>query len=240
MPRSPLQDSDIAGFRRQAADAAMHLFAEQGYQAVTMRALGAALGVSAMTAYRYMAGKEELFALVRAEAFRRFAERLEAALAEAPRGRADDARARLDRLKQAYIAFAVDQPDAYRIMFELRQPAGADSPELAGESRRAFAALHRTVAEAVAEGVLHGDALTVAHLLWASTHGLVSLHLAGKLAMGRSLAQLAAIEHELVAFQDPATAPAPKRIARQASTSTSTSTSPSTRPRTTTTRSTRS
>ena len=249
MPRSPLQDSDIAGFRRQAADAAMHLFAEQGYQAVTMRALGAALGVSAMTAYRYMTGKEELFALVRAEAFRRFADRLEEALARGPRGRAsasaaDEARARLDRLKHAYIAFAVEQPDAYRIMFELRQPAGADSPELAGESKRAFAALHRTVAEAVAEGVLHGDPLTVAHLLWASTHGLVSLHLAGKLAMGRSLAQLAAVEHELRAFQDPSTAPtAPAAPSRRAprkpstSTSTSTSTNTSTRP---TTRSTRS
>jgi AcrR family transcriptional regulator len=197
MPRARLQETQIADFRRQAADAAMHLFAEQGYEAVTMRALGAALGVSAMTPYRYLAGKEELFALVRTEAFRRFADRLEAALA---RGRGD-ALARLERLKHAYVGFALEQPDAYRIMFELRQPETALPSELVAESKRAFGALHQTVAEAIEEGSLEGDALTVAHLLWAGTHGLVSLHLAGKLTAGRTLPELAAVSHELVAFR---------------------------------------
>ena len=57
MPRAALQQDEISAFRRKAADAAMHLFATYGYDAVTMRAVGDALGVSAMTAYRYMAGK---------------------------------------------------------------------------------------------------------------------------------------------------------------------------------------
>src|SRR5688572_30473968 len=159
-----------------------------------MRAVAEALGVSAMTPYRYLAGKEELFALVRAEAFRRFAEALEAALV-----RGGDPLARLRRLKQAYVAFALAEPDAYRIMFELRQPDPLHA-ELAAQSKRAFGALHRTVAEAVTAGDLEGDALTLAHLLWASTHGLVSLHLAGKLA-GRTIAQLADEDHELPALR---------------------------------------
>jgi AcrR family transcriptional regulator len=193
VPRAALAADDIAAFRRRAAEAAMHLFAERGGGAVTMRAVAAALGVSAMTPYRYLAGMDELFALVRAEAFRRFADRLEAALA----GKGD-AIARLLRLKRAYIAFGVDEPDAYRIMFEVRSPAAAaEPPEVARESRRAFACLHRTVAEAVLAGQLVGDPLTIAHLAWASSHGLVSLHLAGRLGNGRSLAALAAIDHEL-------------------------------------------
>jgi AcrR family transcriptional regulator len=196
MPRAALSRTEIAAFRKRAADAAMHLFVAQGYEAVTMRALAAALGVSAMTPYRYVDGKEALFALVRAEAFRRFADCLEAALP----GRGD-ALARLRRLKQAYIAFALEQPDAYRIMFELRQPDAAEHPELLAESRRAFGALVRTVAEAVAAGRLAGDPLTIAHLLWADTHGLVSLHLAGKLTTGRDLARLATIDHEMAAFR---------------------------------------
>ena len=130
MPRAALRPDDIAAFRRRLADAATRLFAEHGYDGVTMRAVAAAVGVSAMTPYRYVAGKEELFALVRADAFRRFAERLEAALA---RGGGDPL-ARLRRLKRAYVRFAIDAPDAYRIMFELRQPDGAAvaSPELDG------------------------------------------------------------------------------------------------------------
>ena len=192
MARVALRPEDIAAFRRRAAAAAMHLFAAHGYEAVTMRSLAAALDCSAMTPYRYLAGgKRELYALVRAEAFRRFADRLEQALA-----RGGDVLARLRRLKKAYVQFALDEPDAYRIMFELRGD-DADLPELAHESRRAFACLHRTVAEAVADGELEGDPLSLAHLLWASTHGLVSLHLAGRLGMGRSVQQLAAIDHEL-------------------------------------------
>jgi len=195
VPRAALHPDDVAAFRRRLAGAAMHLFAELGYEGVTMRAVAAALDISAMTSYRYVGGKEELFALVRAEAFRRFADRLEASIE-----RAGDPIDRLRRLKRAYVRFAVDEPDAYRIMFELRQPserAARELPELAHESRRAFGCLHRCVADAVASGDLAGDPLTVAHLLWANTHGLVSLHLAGQLQMGRSLEQLAAIDHDL-------------------------------------------
>lgn len=174
----------------------MHLFAEQGYQAVTMRAVGAALEVSAMTPYRYFEDKEALFSTVRAEAFRRFADRLGGALL----GRGD-ALARLRRLKHAYIAFALEQPDAYRIMFELRQPEASRQPEVMVESRRGFGVLVSAVVEAVKTGDLEGDPLTIAHLLWAGAHGLVSLHLAGKLASGRTLAQLAAVEHEIEPFR---------------------------------------
>lgn len=194
MPRAALEPDVVLAFRRRVVDAAMHLFAEEGYAAVTMRGLGAALGVSAMTTYRYVAGKDELFAMVRAEAFRRFADQLEAALA-----RGGDAIARLRRLKQAYLAFAIDQPDAYRIMFEVRKPDDPDSAELSTEAKRAFGCLHRTVTVAVAAGQLHGDALTMARVLWASTHGLVSLYLAGRLDK-KTLHQLAAIDHELAAF----------------------------------------
>jgi AcrR family transcriptional regulator len=198
MPRLALTSDEILDFRRRATQAAMHLFAEQGYQAVTMRAVGAALEVSAMTPYRYFVDKEALFSAVRAEAFRRFADRLTAAL----QGRGD-AMARLRRLKQAYIEFALEQPDAYRIMFELRQPEASRQPEVVKESRRGFGALARAVAEAVAAGDLNGDFMTIAHLLWAGAHGLVSLHLAGKLVSGRTLVQLAAVDHELEPFRNP-------------------------------------
>jgi AcrR family transcriptional regulator len=147
-----------------------------------------------MTPYRYFAGKQALFALVRAEAFRRFADVLEAAI----RDRSGPLQ-RLRRLKRAYIGFALDERDAYRIMFELRQPDPADHPELVAESRRAFGVLHRTVRDAVEAGQLSGDPLLIAYVMWADTHGLVSLHLAGKLG-GRELKEVAAIDHELAAF----------------------------------------
>ena len=159
-----------------------------------MRALAAELGVSAMTPYRWLSGKEELFALVRTDAFTRFGDRLEAAL-----DAGGAAMTRLRRLARAYVQFALDDPDAYRIMFELSQveAPGDAAAALAAASKRAFAFLHDTVAACCEAGDLDGDPLTLAHLLWADTHGLVSLHLAGQLRMGRTLEQLLATEHHL-------------------------------------------
>lgn len=169
----------------------MKLFAEQGYAAVTMRSVAGALGCSPMTPYRYFANKEALLVAVRAEAFRRFADSQQAAAVDA------DPIARLLELKRAYIDFALAQPDAYRVMFELAQDAQVPDAELERESGRAFSYLYLATREAVEAGALDGDPLSLAHLFWANTHGLVMLHLAGKLAMGRTIDELAAIALEL-------------------------------------------
>jgi AcrR family transcriptional regulator len=163
----------------------MGLFAEHGYRGVSLRSLGRALGVSAMTPYRYFQNKEELFAMVRTEAFRRFAnaQRDAAAVVEEP----EEA---LRMLGRAYVSFALDEPDAYHIMFEpLQAPAGT-YPALEVEQARAFSYLYGAVEAMVAAGGMQGDPLQRAHFLWAQVHGLVSLHLAGKLVMGCSLEEL--------------------------------------------------
>ena len=46
MPRVALRPADIAAFRGRVVDAAIKLFARHGYDAVTMRALAAELGVA--------------------------------------------------------------------------------------------------------------------------------------------------------------------------------------------------
>ncbi|HUQ02409.1 MAG TPA: TetR/AcrR family transcriptional regulator [Kofleriaceae bacterium] len=222
MPRAALQQDDIAAFRARATAAATRLFAKHGYEGVTMRALADELGVSAMTSYRYLTGKDELFALVRAEAFRRFGDALAGSA-----GRITDATQRLLRLKRAYIQFALDHSDAYRIMFEIRTPSAAAAAAAAAgtaagatdadsdvdrESRRAFGFLHDAVRAAVDAHQLAGDALAIARLLWASTHGLVSLYLAGRLSL-RALEQLAAVDHELAGFRT-TTAPTPPSRSR--------------------------
>jgi AcrR family transcriptional regulator len=185
VPRAKLRPEEVEAFRAGAVAAATRLFAERGYDAVTMRSLAAELGCSPMTPYRYFENKDELFAAVKTEAFRRFADRQEAAAAAAA-----DVADKLRRLERAYVGFAVDEPEAYRIMFELRQAPARHSPRLEAEQRRAFTQLRRVAEEAVAAGLMQGDPLTVAHLLWAHVHGIVSLHLAGKLVVGRALEDL--------------------------------------------------
>jgi len=185
MPRSSLTEEQIAAFRGKAVEAATELFAAHGYRGVTLRSLAAELGVSPMTPYRYFENKEELFAMVRTEAFRRFADTQRDAAASS-----NDPGVALQVLGMAYVQFALDEPAAYRIMFELQQAPAGTYPELEREQARAFSYLHAAVQAAVDERLLEGDALSRAHMLWAKVHGLVSLHLAGKLEMGRSLQDL--------------------------------------------------
>jgi len=169
----------------RAVGAATELFAEHGYRGVTLRSVAAELGVSPMTPYRYFENKEELFAMVRTEAFRRFADAQRDA-AKGARGPAEE----LQALGAAYVEFALDEPDAYHIMFELRQAPAGTYPDLEQEQARSFSYLLAAVAGVIDAGFMGGEPLHQAHFLWAKVHGLISLHLAGKLEMGCSLGDL--------------------------------------------------
>lgn len=185
MSRAALSEGEILAFRRKTVEAATRLFAAQGYEAVTMRAIAAELGTSAMAPYRYFENKAEIFAMVRAEAYRRFADAQEAAFRSA-----EEPLVRLLSMRDAYVRFALGNPDQYRVMFELRQEPEEKYPALAEQSGRAFRWLEDAVGLAIAAGDMEGEATTVAHQLWASVHGLVTLELAGKLRLGKTLEEL--------------------------------------------------
>ena len=185
MPRAALSPVEITAFRERIREAAARLFAEAGYPAVTLRAIAADVGCSPMTPYRYFQSKEKIFAVVRAEAFRRFADAQERGI----RGITDPAEC-LRVLGRVYISFAKQDPQSYRLMFELGQAPMTDDEELAREGERAWRVMRDAVARALDAGVIVGDPDTVAHVFWASVHGLVSLSLAGKLQLGPTLDDL--------------------------------------------------
>jgi AcrR family transcriptional regulator len=181
----PLKDHEIAAYRERLTAAALALFGERGYEGVTLRAIAEALGCSPMTPYRYFADKDEIFAAVRAAAYDRFAAAQEAAVASS-----DDPIGRLSALGDAYVRFALEEPQAYRLMFGLSQPNPDAYPDLRRAELRAWAPLRASIAGAIEAGLLEGDPDTLAHVFWAATHGLVSLHLAGKLVLGRTFEDL--------------------------------------------------
>lgn len=187
MPRAALLEQDVEAFRASLCRAAERRFADLGYAGVTLRGLAADLGCSPMTPYRYFENKEAIFAAVRTAAFERFAACQEAVVASH-----DDPVGRLLAGGEAYLAFATQEPHAYRIMFELHQEFDPSDVALVAASTRAWAPLRNAVTAAIDAGALSGDPDTIAHLLWAGLHGLVSLNLAGKLQLGRSLEDLVA------------------------------------------------
>jgi AcrR family transcriptional regulator len=146
-------------------------------EAVTMRELAAALGVSPMTPYRYFKDKEAILAAVRARGFNRHAQALEKAYA-ATKGSPLD---RAQSVGLAYVRFAFDNPEAYKLMFDITQPNEGDYPELvaAGERSRRTMSLH--LEEMVADGRLKEDPGLIGHIYWAAIHGPIMLQFSGKL-----------------------------------------------------------
>jgi AcrR family transcriptional regulator len=175
MPRN-LSDADVAMFRARICAVAERLFAERGPAAVTMRELTRELGVSAMTPYRYFKDKDSILAAVRANAFDGFA----AALEQASRTPGNAAE-RADAVGRAYLDFAFSQPHAYKLMFDLSQPDEQRFPDLVRAGQRARLTMTGYMDALVSGGFLAGDPEMLGQIFWATVHGLIVLHLAGKL-----------------------------------------------------------
>jgi AcrR family transcriptional regulator len=171
-----LTDTDITGFRERLCELATRIFVERGPENFNMRLLAAELGVSAMTPYRYFKDKDEILSIIRARAFSRLADQLEQALVSP--GSPPERSAAVGR---AYIRFALEEQTSYRLIFDFAEPKGTPAPELAEAESRARDAMTDHVRLMVDHGYYDGDPELIGHVFWASLHGLVVLHLAGKL-----------------------------------------------------------
>ena len=186
MARPTLSAEEVELFRRDLCDVALRRFAEDGFASVTIRGLADELGCSHGRPYRYFTNKQDIFDTVRAHAYDRFAAALDLAAVNEP-----DPLERLRLMMAAYMRFAIDEPYAYRIMFELDQPTGENVPiDQLAKRLRAWDVWQGEIRNAIEAGRLEGSPSVAAHVFWAGVHGLVALHLAGKLALGENLSAL--------------------------------------------------
>ncbi|HEY6982292.1 TetR/AcrR family transcriptional regulator [Reyranella sp.] len=188
MPRY-LTEQDIADFRTELCKVATERFARFGYEGVTMRQLAEALGCSPKTPYRYFKDKADILATVRAQAFGRFADALEKAAASAP-----DPASRGRSVGEAYLNFALKNPHAYRIMFDIDAPIDDNHPELGAQADRAARFITRGAEQMVEAGVIDVDPKLFGWTMWAAIHGIVMLHQSGMLAHGPDYRSLAAFQ----------------------------------------------
>jgi AcrR family transcriptional regulator len=174
VPKS-LSAEDVTQFRARMIDAAERQFAEHGIEAVTMRQLAAELGVSPMTPYRYFKDKDAILAATRARAFDRFAQALEAAMA------ADITGDKERFIGEAYIRFALDNREAYKLMFDVSQPSAGNYPDLVRAGARAHATMTARLRDEAGNSLIAGDPELMGRVYWAALHGPIMLELTGGL-----------------------------------------------------------
>jgi len=141
--------------------------------AVSIRAIADAVGVSSPSIYLHFPDKTALLYAVCQE---RFSE-LDAMMAEAAR-LASDPLDEIRRCGAAYIRFGLLHPEQYRILFmERDEPSGFSEDHLADTST--FDHMVITLERAMRAGLIdENDPMVVTAGLWAAVHGLTSLLIA--------------------------------------------------------------
>lgn len=174
---APLKPEQVRDVRERIRRIAERHMADRGMAALSLRAIAAEMGWTAASLYRYYDSKAALLAATRAAAYNRFSDRIETAHASS-----DDLWARSRAIGEAYVAFAFDEPAAYKLIFAYEQDEADKSDELRAAERRSQRTLTDYATEMVAAGLLEGDPEILAHVYWASLHGLVVLRMANKLS----------------------------------------------------------
>jgi AcrR family transcriptional regulator len=162
--------------REEILDAAERLLIETGSEeAVSIRAVAAAVGVTPPSIYRHFEDKNHLLFEVCALQFGRLGEWLRPAV-----DGQDDPMTALRAMGAGYVRFGLAHPEHYRIMFMGR--ADLTPQQYADEllvDTSPFAMLVGAVQRAVDSGMTrHRDALRLALILWSGVHGLTSLLIA--------------------------------------------------------------
>ena len=165
--------------RMKILDAAREMFAANGYEGVSMRAIAERIEYSPTAIYQHFEDKE---ALIRELCYADFG-RLAEDLIESQK--IEDPIERLHACGLAYARFAIEHPNHYRLMFMSPLPAKYDEAEMAEIKGQpefdSYALLLSQVRSAAQAGRLRdpgADPDIVAQTLWAGIHGVVSLEIA--------------------------------------------------------------
>jgi AcrR family transcriptional regulator len=177
---------------RAMVDEAVRLIQAEGIDALTLRSVGARLGVSRSALYRHFADKEALLAAVALEGFRL----LRAALRQAWQASTPGPR-RMDGMGLAYVDFAVTHPSHYRVMFGADLSRLGETVAASDESTDAFQALVDAIVAQQREGFVRPDEpMRLALYIWAVVHGVAMLGLDRRLPEDVDAAALAALANE--------------------------------------------
>lgn len=174
--KAPANASTAAGTADRILSAARSLFEREGAQAVSMRRIADAIGLTPMAIYRHFPNREALLKRISDDSFDEIARHWLA------RNQGGDALSRVIALQRIYLDYALAHPHLFDHAFSARRADARKYPDdfRAGRSPTlGFAA--EAVAEAMRAGLLRkDDEWDVAMTLWAHTHGLVALYRADR------------------------------------------------------------
>ena len=181
MPKAPMTLEEIEQTRGQILDTALDIIIEEGFNNLSIRKIGARLGVTAPTIYNYYTNKDELNLMIRVRGF----ETLHDLLLK----RSEPYETLEDRLQariRAYVEFGLAYPSYYDLMFNLHTPkyldyVGTDMERAAFHEKqtalRCLALFAEPISAYIKEDGTEKDRFVLYQVarFWSDLHGLVTL-----------------------------------------------------------------
>ncbi len=164
--------------RQEILDAASDLFANEGYQNVSMRKIAEKIEYSPTTIYLYFKDKTDLLNQICEETFSKLTQVQERIVKQ----NADDPFICLRKGMRAYVDFGLKHPNHYELTFitPLAEFLGKDIHPYEGSmGQKAFNGLRDAVTACIEHSRLkRGDVDAISQALWAGIHGVTSLLIA--------------------------------------------------------------
>lgn len=155
--------------------ASMKLFVEKGIEQTTIRNIADAIDYSVGTVYVYFKDKNAILYALHTQCFAELGSQFRVL------HNVTDPLERLKAMGKVYIRYAMDNPDKYDLMFNLKEPMEfLNDIEAIGwdEGAATFEVLQTTLQQCMEAGHFKGHKLEpLSYLIWSCVHGMCSLEI---------------------------------------------------------------
>lgn len=165
--------------KKEILKAARELFTERGWESTSIRNIAEKIEYSPATIYLYYKDKNEIIFDLHREGFRLLVSYLDVLTG------VNEPFERLKAMGRAYIRFALDNQDTYKLIFVMEEPmkhVDSCAAQDWDEGDKAFGLLMQTVSDCQSVGYFKNlQAVNLSFMIWSTMHGLCTLRTSGHL-----------------------------------------------------------
>ena len=175
MPSKKYHHGDL---KNALIKAGVEILSKEGMEGLSLRKVAKRAGVSHSAPYAHFKDRQSLIAAISTEGFRKLYDELDNVVS----AHADNPKEQLVEAAWAYVQFAMNNMDTFKIMFSGVLEKEKDYPSFVEISSKTFERLVEIVRNCQKAGVLRSDpSELVAVSVWGQVHGIISLALEGQI-----------------------------------------------------------
>lgn len=164
--------------REDILDVSRTLLIKHGFGKLSMRKIAKETGVSATSIYLHFENKDELLLTLIENSIQDLSNALKEKLSDE-----DDPVTKLEKLSDAFLKFAIENPQEYEIIFMVRPE---EMPKYPKEKFRQVRQVYELIAGIIHEGQQkelfnNDDPMMSAYTIWAQLHGVVTVVISKRL-----------------------------------------------------------